>query len=448
MPRYIHRSFLDRSRTNQFNQYTKIPRPSAKEELSLFYNQWKGKKAIDEHSFIIFMDLIGVKAIHESFGYEMGEEVLNDINQILRDASPDECQWIQLGSNIFVCLITGFVLKDTVEELIYDWKTLIEAPIFKKGFEFRVTAVFGASFSKEHGESFSVLMKSADAALRQSKQLESSVFQWYNPMLSENKNSGLSIEDQLRNAIYNKEFELYYQPQWNVHKETWGGLEVLVRWRHPDRGLISPARFIDIAEETGLIHPLGDWIIEKASEENAARLRDFNIDIPLSINFSNKQLMTPNYLEKLMNLLKRCGLPPNNLVMELTESVAADAERTKALLSEAGKQGIKISIDDFGTGYSSLSYLRELPVDELKIDRSFIVGVENDQTGKKELLQWIIHLGKVLDVSIVAEGVETKEQSKLLKNWGCDTLQGFYYSEPLSAEKIISFLKNNEFASI
>ncbi|ADU31252.1 putative bifunctional diguanylate cyclase/phosphodiesterase [Evansella cellulosilytica] len=418
--------------------------PSSREILHVKFNDWKATRTKDSTAFVIFMDFDQFKSINELFSFEVGDQLLQLVYHTLNEKSPSNCTWISLGNNSFMALVTGVYEKSDIEALVESWKNSISRSLVVDSYEFNLKPTFGSSKWFNDAHDLQSLMKCADVAHRQAKGKPQSFFEWYDPVYKERIVAAFELESEMHSGIKNGEFELYYHPQWDVDKGGWGGLEVLVRWRHPNKGLIPPDKFIDIAEETGLIHPLGDWIIEKACKNHVVLQRTTGLkDLPIAINFSIKQLMKKNYIEKLVNIIKETGLDPHHFIMEITESVAVDVEKAKSLLSQAREHGMKISIDDFGTGYSSLSYLRELPIDELKIDRSFVKKTDNGDEKQKHLLRWIVHLKKVLGVTIVAEGIETKQHFNMLRRWGCNKLQGYYFSKPISQKEINNYLIKN-----
>ncbi|UCZ52068.1 bifunctional diguanylate cyclase/phosphodiesterase [Bacillus shivajii] len=449
MPRFIHRSVKHKRNHQEKLSLQKDLRDS----LSIYaphkvlehkFNEWKKSRSERSCASVISMTISRFQAINNTFGFHIGDAILQRVLYKLITNTPNEWQWVHLGDDKFLCLImTDSTRLANVKMFCHQIKGLLEQPFYMEGYDFSLSIKFGSANFTEQQESFASLLKNANIALDIAKRNEKQSFELYSPFIDTGIHTSFEVESQLRKGISEGELELFYQPQWDFSKQDWGGLEVLVRWHHPKRGLLSPDKFIDIAEESGLIHPLGEWIVNKACENHHELLKVCTgMQFPVSINFSMKQLITPNFLESLLSIIKKNGLTPNHFVMELTESLAINAEEGSSILTKARKEGMKISIDDFGTGYSSLSYLKDLPIDEVKIDRSFLsqwTGCEKVQNG---IIQSILHLAKVIGVSVVAEGIETKSQFDALHSWGCEKGQGFYLSGPMPHEKVVELMRN------
>jgi EAL domain-containing protein (putative c-di-GMP-specific phosphodiesterase class I) len=252
----------------------------------------------------------------------------------------------------------------------------------------------------------------------------------------------LMLETGLRRALERGEFVLHYQPRLDLRRDSISGVEALLRWQHPDLGLLLPNHFVPLAEETGLIVPIGRWVLEHACAQNMGWQRQGLPAVRVAVNLSPRQFVDPNLLNDVRNALGQSGMPPSSLELEITESmVMQDLARTVRLLNEIKDLGITLSIDDFGTGYSSMAMVRELPIDALKIDRSFVRDIDRDAEGKA-IINAIIALGRALDLTVVAEGVETKEQEAFLRAQQCDEEQGYLISKPLPPEDFSVFLAN------
>jgi EAL domain-containing protein (putative c-di-GMP-specific phosphodiesterase class I) len=245
------------------------------------------------------------------------------------------------------------------------------------------------------------------------------------------------MERELRRALEKGEFELYYQPQIRLDNGAITGMEALIRWNHPEKGIISPHTFIPVAEQTGIIIPINEWVIRTACRQTKQLLEYFP-NLSVSVNLSCYEFENRRFVDKLANLLEETGLPPHHLDLEITERMAMDTERAIAILTKLKAIGVTISMDDFGTGYSSLSYLTDLPIDRLKIDRSFVRNIQ----GKKDaILPAIIRLGHNIGVKVLAEGVETETEAAYLRNKRCDEAQGYYFAPPLPYEAFLIFLR-------
>jgi EAL domain-containing protein (putative c-di-GMP-specific phosphodiesterase class I) len=266
------------------------------------------------------------------------------------------------------------------------------------------------------------------------------MMRFFSPALQTTVNARAAMEDDLRQAIKKDQFQLYYQPQVNMDRLT--GVEALIRWRHPSRGLVVPDEFIPMAEETGLILALGEWVLNTACTQIAAwkgQKQQHNFGV--SVNISALQFRQPEFVEQVLKALKRSGSNPRNLKLELTESILAEnIDEVVAKMAELKSHGLRFSLDDFGTGYSSLSYLKRLPLDELKIDRSFVSDMLVNATSRA-IAQSVISMGHAMGLSVIAEGVETEEQRNFLADLGCHSFQGYLYSHPLPVDEFQKYLK-------
>jgi EAL domain-containing protein (putative c-di-GMP-specific phosphodiesterase class I) len=250
----------------------------------------------------------------------------------------------------------------------------------------------------------------------------------------------MELENSLRKAIEQNQLQLHYQPQVEIASGDIVGVEALTRWKHPEYGFVAPVEFIPLAEETGLIVPLGKWILHQACLQNKAWQNAGLIKVPVAVNISVRQLQDDDFVSAVGSILQETGLDPSYLELEITESIMYNIERSTVILNELKKLGVKISIDDFGTGYSSLSYLKHLPIDKIKIDKSFVDDIIN-HSNQGAIVKTIIDMGHNLNFTVIAEGIETDVQVNFLKKHSCKIGQGYFYSRPLPAEEIIEFLK-------
>jgi EAL domain-containing protein (putative c-di-GMP-specific phosphodiesterase class I) len=308
------------------------------------------------------------------------------------------------------------------------------APFRAGGQDLSITAGIGIAVFPDDGMEASALVSHAGVAARHANEQGGKGYQFYAKELNATSLKRLSVESELRRALEQNELRIFYQPKVRAHNGRGTGAEVLVRWQHPERGLVGPAEFIPIAEETGLIVPLGEWVLRAACAQSKAWL-DAGLGVPrVTVNVSGKQFQAPQMTEIVVGALKMSGLTPRYLGIELTESaVMGNAERHIRTLHELKALGVTLSIDDFGTGYSSLSYLKRFPLDELKIDRSFVSGVDTDPDNAAIVIA-IIAMAHSLGLSVVAEGVETQAQYAFLKSKSCDECQGFLFAKPMPAE--------------
>jgi len=308
--------------------------------------------------------------------------------------------------------------------------------------EFVLTCSMGVASYPADGTTAEVLIQHADIAMYRAKELGRNTYQFYAPQMNARTLDRLTIEADLRHALERSEFEIHYQPQVDISTGLTVGMEALIRWNHPVHGLIAPARFIGLTEETGLIVPIGAWVIHTACHQTKAwQMAGFG-DLRVAVNLSARQFAQTTLIQTIADALTSSGLEPRYLELELTESmVMNDVDSVIAILRNLKTLGVHISIDDFGTGYSSLSYLRRFPIDVLKIDRSFVADLTVD-TDDAAIVVAIISLAHSLRLKVIAEGVETQQQLGFLRQYGCDQMQGYLYSPALSAQAFEQLLRD------
>ncbi|OLS39592.1 hypothetical protein BTR22_01605 [Alkalihalophilus pseudofirmus] len=389
---------------------------------------------------VLFIDLDRFKYVNDTLGHLFGDRVLKHIAERLQAHLPEKSMIARLGGDEFVVVMTDVKVKEEPVTLTEDLLTIIREPLIMDGFEFTLTGSVGIALSPENGIDAEALLTSADAAMYRAKAKGSDRLEVYNRDVYQEFSRYFHVENDLRKAIDRGEFDLYYQPQFCLESGDVCGEEVLVRWKHPIEGTISPGEFISIAEETGLIIPIGEWILREACRQKAKWINEGYPKVPMSVNLSLKQFLQHNIVHTIEKILKETKLPPEYLDLEITESVTVDLDRTLDILNQLIKVGVRISLDDFGTGYSSLQYVGQLPVHELKIDQSFVKKIGKGKEGEA-IISMIIHLGRSLELKVIAEGVETKEQLDFLQKQGCDLVQGYYYAKPLSTEEYEQYLR-------
>lgn len=385
---------------------------------------------------VMFLDLDYFKMVNDTLGHDVGDRLLKGIASKLSNLLRKGDTISRIGGDEFTILLHGInQLEDAalVAQKIID--TLRE-PWVVGVHEFHITTSIGIAFYPNDGEDQETLIKNADAAMYQAKQNGRNNFQFYTPAMNARAIYRLELENHLRKALERDEFIIYYQPQVEISTGLIMGIEALIRWQHPEWGLISPAEFIPIAEDTGLILSIGEWVIQTACYQ-AKAWQDLGFPpIRISVNLSARQFQQPNLVLKVADILSKTGLDPRWLELEITESIAMkDVEFTGKMLFELRKMGITIAIDDFGTGYSSLSYLKRLPIDIIKIDRSFIRDITTDPDDAS-IVSTIIVLARNLKMQVIAEGVETEEQLTFLRKQKCDQMQGYLFSKPLPAQNL------------
>jgi EAL domain-containing protein (putative c-di-GMP-specific phosphodiesterase class I) len=313
-------------------------------------------------------------------------------------------------------------------------------PFELNGEEYFVTSSIGISIYPTDGMDQETLIKNAGTAMYVAKGRGKNKFQFYSANFNGNSSHKMELENGLRKALEQNQLSLYYQPQIELTTGQVVGFEALLRWMHPKFGMISPDEFIPLAEETGLIVPIGKWVLKTACEQNTAWQKAGLTAVTVAVNISVCQFQDENFVDFVMDALDDTGLDPEYLELEITESVMQDLEKSKYLLNELKKLGVSLAIDDFGTGYSSLSYLRHLPIDKIKIDKSFVDDILY-HSNQGLLVKTVIDMGNHLQFSVIAEGVELKEQLEFLQQNECNIGQGYYFSQPLPAEKMEDYLR-------
>jgi len=341
----------------------------------------------------------------------------------------------------FVVLLTELGEEKYAATVAHKIITTIAKPFILLGQEFRVTASIGISTYPTDGPDEQTLTKNADIAMYQAKEDGKNNFQFYSEKLNANSLERLTLESSLRHALERSEFELHYQAKRDIATGRISGMEALLRWRHPDLGVVAPMQFIPVAEETGLIVPIGKWVLETACLQNMAWAQAGLPRLSIAVNLTARQFADERLLDDIASILNATGMEARLLEIELHEGLLIhDIEKTLRILTALKTIGVKIAIDDFGTGYSSLSTLQKFPLDTIKIDRSFIRDLAAGGVNSN-LTDAIIAMGKSLSLTVVAQGVETKEQADLLREHACDEFQGFYFNKPMSAQQFTELLQ-------
>ena len=380
---------------------------------------------------VMFLDLDRFKEVNDSLGHHVGDLLLQTVGRRLANVTRQGHDTVaRMGGDEFVVIFPDLKDPRQLTKVAQKLLSCFLAPITLDQHDLTVTASIGISIFPDDGSDAHELIRNADAAMYQAKSAGRNNFKFYTSDLHQRATEILSTENALRHAIDRQEFVLHYQPQVNIRTGTLVGVEALIRWKRPDVGLVMPASFIAIAEERGLIVPIGEWVLEEASRQAAEWGSSRVLAVPIAVNVSALQFRQRDFVEQLVETLKNYGIEPSFLDLELTErTVIRDPENTAEKLRLLHEMGFHLSIDDFGTGYSSLSYLRRFPFDTIKIDRSFIV----DENGKS-IVAAIIGLGRSLNLNVIAEGVETKEQLESLRAQGCDQAQGYLFGPAVPAE--------------
>ncbi len=397
---------------------------------------------------VLFLDLDRFKIINDSLGHSAGDEVLQEVATRLREWLRKQDTVARVGGDEFVVVLTGVEHASDVAVAAQRVVDAMTAGFSVRGHSLSITCSVGISMYPEHGKDGETLIKNADAAMYSAKQNGPNSFQFFTEDLSAEMVERLTLENGLRLALERGEFFLVYQPQMDILTEEIVGVEALLRWQHPKLGLIPPDRFIPIAENCGLIMPIGEWVLRTVCSQ-ARKWQDEGLpEVRVAVNVSAVQFRQDGFRDFIRRVLCETGLAPQYLELELTESLLlSNADVMFSVLQELNEMGLKLAIDDFGTGYSSLSYLKRFPVSKLKIDRSFIRDIATNP-GDAAITTAIISMAKSLGLKVIAEGVEDEEQMSFLREHQCDEIQGYYFSRPLTADKFADKLTgiSNELA--
>lgn len=397
---------------------------------------------------VIFADLDRFKIINDTLGHAAGDALLTEIANRLRQCVRESDVVARGGGDEFIILLREVSDANQVTTVARKILSIVVKPLTIHGQECRVTASIGISLFPSDAQDGETLVKNADAAMYAAKEDGRNAFRFHSQEIKNQSLERLMLETSLRRALERNELLLYYQPKRDLGRGGISGVEALLRWNHPDLGLLQPSRFIPLAEETGLIVPIGKWVLETACAQNMAWQRQGLPAIRIAVNLSPRQFADPNVLHDIRGALEKSGMPAQLLELEITESmVMQNVERTVRVLEAIKSLGITLAIDDFGTGYSSMSLVKKFPIDALKIDRSFVREIMND-CEDKAIADAIIALGRALNLTVVAEGVETAEQEAFQRAHNCDEIQGYLISKPVPADEFATFLANHAVAQL
>ena len=392
---------------------------------------------------MLFFDLDNFKRINDSLGHAFGDEVLRQTARRLTDCVRERDTLARLGGDEFVIILSDMASVQNVPQLASRVLQALNQPLVVGDREIDLSASIGISVYPADGDDYDTLLRNADAAMYSAKEAGRNTFRFYTQDMNAEAMRRLELETNLRRALARDELLLHYQPLLNLATDRVGDVEALLRWRGKDGQLISPGEFIPLAEETGLIVPIGEWVLHSACRQ-ARRWRDEGLELRVAVNLSGRQFSDRQLVETVRRALAESGLPPRLLKLEITESaVMRNAEEAVRILEELKALGLDISLDDFGTGYSSLAYLRRFPIDQLKIDLSFVHEITRHPDGAA-IVRGIIGLAQSLRLQTVAEGVETVPQRDFLKDAGCDLVQGFLFSRPLPPEALTALLRRDD----
>ncbi len=396
-------------------------------------------ESMKEHA-LLYIDLDRFKIVNDTLGHPIGDQALIAITERIRNVIRSEDKLARLGGDEFALLQVEAQQPDASRSAARRIIDTVAQPLSISGHSVNLGASVGIAIAPFDADNAELLLQNADLALYRAKHDGRNTLRYFEPEMSRRLVLRRKLECELRSAIEAGQFEMLYQPVMNLNSQTIECVEGLVRWQHPELGLVSPDDFIPLAEETGLINPLGEWVLRQVCREAA----EWDEGIRVAVNVSPVQLRCRMFASTVQNILQETGLDPSRLEVEITETaLVADIELTIAILTELRQFGVKVAMDDFGTGYSSISYLRRFPFDKIKIDRSFVSGVDADPEAAA-LIKMIAALGVSLAVSTTAEGVETDSELDLVRQAGCTHIQGYHLSKPVNAGAIVALLESNK----
>jgi diguanylate cyclase (GGDEF)-like protein/PAS domain S-box-containing protein len=437
---FIAQNITEETKTKRIAYEDEVTRlPNRRYLIEILTNILTKAKVADEKFAVMFIDLDRFKLVNDALGHLCGNRTLRLIAERLRSCLNEADVLTRVGGDEFIVIIPKLTSITQAKERANRLLERIRCPLIIDGYEFTITGSIGIAVFPDSGEDVESLINSADAAMYRAKSNGSDDCEVYKREMRFQLNERFHIENDLRRALERGEISLYYQPQFDAKSHKYCGEEVLVRWHHPEEGLISPAKFISIAEESGLINTIGEWVLREACFQKKKWIDNGFPKVPISVNLSTRQFLKQSFVENVSDILQASILPPHLLELEVTESITIDNHRTSESLKQLQALGIKISLDDFGTGYSSLQYISQLPIQELKIDQSFVRNI-GEGKHSEGIVAMIINLAHFLKISVIAEGVETKEQLDYLVELDCDKVQGYYFSKPLSVEEFERFI--------
>ncbi len=391
---------------------------------------------------LFFLDLDHFKLINDALGHDIGDNLLQETAKRLRAQLSHKDLLARLGGDEFIIVVTSLQTRKEFENLARKIVKVMHEKLIVENHEtheFIISTSLGISIYPDHGSDLKTLMKHADIALYEAKEEGRNSYCLFNDSMNELIRNQLYLEQDMREALKKGQYTLFFQPQIDAKSSRVIGAEALIRWNHPEQGIISPIRFIHLAENTGFIYELGDWILEEACR-TLSQWQEFYTDFKLSINISARQFQNRDFISKVHSRLSRFSIKPGTLVFEITETLLmAQKERSMEVLNALKEMGITIAMDDFGTGYSSLAYLKNFPIDIIKIDKAFIQGVF-DNPDDFNIVKAIITLGNELELQVIAEGVEELHQLEFLQASHCHIIQGYFFSKPLPEDEFITYI--------
>lgn len=394
---------------------------------------------------LMFIDLDRFKNVNDTLGHDAGDKLLVEVSKRLAAVVREGDTIARLGGDEFTIVLEEIKNVDATSNIAKKIISQMTEPFEINGVEVFVTPSIGITLYPQDGKDAENLLKNADTAMYRAKELDRNNFQYYMANLNTRSIARLDLESKLRRSLENDEFSLYYQPKIDLAHQSIIGAEALIRWRHPELGIMPPSSFIPLAEEIGMIEPIGNWVIKTACKQVSELLTKYGIVLPVAVNVSARQFRNPNFIPYIDSILAHYELEPGCIEIEITEStIMEQTSHTNLTLQSLKERGIRVSIDDFGTGYSSLNYLRRFMIDTLKVDRSFVQEVA-EGTDEAAITCAIIALGRSLNMNVVAEGVERREQAEFLLKNGCNEAQGYYFSKPLPVQDLVRYIRQQQF---
>ena len=414
-------------------------RPAFVDRLEQTLQRTRRRKNSRNKVGVLFMDLDGFKTINDSLGHEAGDRLLVAVAECLRNRLRSEDVLARFGGDEFAVLLEDTAGTSEAIRVAQRIAEDLREPFTVDDFQVSLSTSIGITLGTAHAnDDPERMLREADSAMYRAKEQGPGRYAVFDPAMQARAQERLELEAELRRALEQEEFVLYYQPEVSLHDGKMVGFEALLRWQHPERGLLKPAAFVPIAEDTDLIAPIGRWVLEEACQQAKRWEEERPLASPMTmeINLSSKQLRRQGLVRTVEEALARADLEAHTLALDMTETVLIRVSEDNTQALDALKEmGVRLGLDDFGTGYSSLSYLKRLPVDRVKVDKSFVKGLGENATDTA-LVRMIIDLCHTLGVEIVAEGIETSEQAVLLRDMGCDLGQGYYFARPLPGEEL------------
>ncbi|WAM34032.1 putative bifunctional diguanylate cyclase/phosphodiesterase [Caldicellulosiruptor morganii] len=390
---------------------------------------------------LIYIDIDNFGKINNTLGHETGDIVLREIANRLKQTIGENGFVARITGDEFAIILYNFIDLNILNYFIYKIFDSFSRPWDVMDYDFYITPSMGISIYPSDGSDAMTLLKNADKALLSAKEKGKNTYCFYSLQMDEILQKRFEFEQSLKKAVENEEFVLYYQPIINLNNMKIAGAEALIRWIHPEKGFIPPLEFIPIAEQTGLISQIGKWVVKRALFDLGHFMQTLNGNFYVSVNVSLREFSSASFVESILSSIDNFKVEPSSLGIEITESVAmVDPQNTIDILNSLKKNRIKILLDDFGTGYSSLNYLKQLPIDVVKIDRSFIQNMTDDQKEQK-IAKSLIDLSHILELKVVAEGIENEKQAELLKSFMCDFGQGYLFGKPMPKEEFLELAK-------